>query len=159
MSYIYSFIRGITFVTRNGLIVRARRAGGNLCNLANRKRQRETKKGMVLTLLRRCSFHVFVAYRVYSPIRLSAVSMETRGKTYRFSLFGDSSERELFQESLGPSSVPLLSSPDLSRLLARKREALYSLAGVLDSRASLARASSSSSTRYYLPEEARRKGR
>jgi len=87
LSYIYSFVRGITLVTRNGFIVRARRAGGNLCNLASGKRQQETKKGMVLTLLRRCSFHVFVAYRVYSPIRL-AVSMETRGKTYRFSLFG-----------------------------------------------------------------------
>lgn len=61
-------------------------ARGNLCNLVDRKRQQETKKGMALTPLRRCSFHVFVAYRVYSPIRL-AVSMETRGKTYRFSLW------------------------------------------------------------------------
>lgn len=40
---------------------------------------------VVTTVAIRCSFHVFVAYRVYSPIRF-AVSMGTRGKTYRFSL-------------------------------------------------------------------------
>lgn len=78
--------------------------GGNLCNLVDRKRQRETKKGMALTPLRRCSFHVFVAYRVYSPIRL-AVSMETRGKTYRFSLW-----TPLKENSFKNLSVPFRSS-------------------------------------------------
>lgn len=78
--------------------------GGNLCNLVDRKRQRETKKGMALTPLRRCSFHVFVAYRVYSPIRL-AVSMETRGKTYRFSLW-----TPLKENSFKNPSVPFRSS-------------------------------------------------
>lgn len=78
--------------------------GGKLCNLVDRKRQRETKKGMALTPLRRCSFHVFVAYRVYSPIRL-AVSMETRGKTYRFSLW-----TPLKENSFKNPSVPFRSS-------------------------------------------------
>jgi len=103
LSYIYSFIRSITFVKRTVLLY-AHGAGGNLCNLVDRKRQWETKKGMALTPLRRCSFHVFVAYRVYSPIRL-AVSMETRGKTYRFSLW-----TPLKENSFKNLSVPSRSS-------------------------------------------------
>lgn len=51
----------------------------------------------------RCSFHVFVAYRVYSPIRF-AVSMGTRGKTYRFSLSTPLKEENSFKNPLAPFS-------------------------------------------------------
>lgn len=56
----------------------------------------------------RCSFHVFVAYRVYSPIRF-AVSMGTRGKTYRFSLWTPLKENS-FKNPLAPLLSPFLSS-------------------------------------------------
>lgn len=57
----------------------------------------------------RCSFHVFVAYRVYSPIRF-AVSMGTRGKTYRFSLWTPLKEENSFKNPLAPLLSPFLSS-------------------------------------------------
>lgn len=67
---------------------------------------REGREGGVV----RCSFHVFVAYRVYSPIRF-AVSMGTRGKTYRFSLWTPLKEENSFKNPLAPSlSVSLILS-------------------------------------------------
>lgn len=68
--------------------------------------RREGREGGVV----RCSFHVFVAYRVYSPIRF-AVSMGTRGKTYRFSLWTPLKEENSFKNPLAPSlSVSLILS-------------------------------------------------
>lgn len=102
VTFIHSFVA--LRLWRETVLLCAHSAEGNLCNLVDRKRLRETKKGMALTPLRRCSFHVFVAYRVYSPIRL-AVSMETRGKTYRFSLW-----TPLKENSFKNPSVPFRSS-------------------------------------------------
>lgn len=67
--------------------------------------RREGREGGVV----RCSFHVFVAYRVYSPIRF-AVSMGTRGKTYRFSLWTPLKEENSFKNpSLSVSLILSLS--------------------------------------------------
>lgn len=123
------FLRWVTFIRplvalrlwRETVSLCAHGTGGNLCNLANRKRQRETKKGMALTPLRRCSFHVFVAYRVYSPIRL-AVSMETRGKTYRFSLW-----TPLKENSFKNPTVPFRSSLILAESLSSSARRSFSL--------------------------------
>lgn len=85
-SFIRSFIRGITSVTRNGLIVRARRAQ-EATYVISPTGKGSGKKGDGAYATAAMLFpRFFVAYRVYSPIRL-AVSMETRGKTYRFSLW------------------------------------------------------------------------
>jgi len=69
----------------------------------------------------------------------------------------DSSERELFQESLGPFSAPLLSSPNLSRL--RQGGAFSSFrarARALDFRASLA-SSEQAARRSEKKKKARKK--
>lgn len=123
------FLRWVTFIRplvalrlwRETVSLCAHGTGGNLCNLADKKRQWETKKGMALTPLRRCSFHVFVAYRVYSPIRL-AVSMETRGKTYRFSLW-----TPLKENSFKNPTVPFRSSLILAESLSSSPRRSFSL--------------------------------
>ena len=80
----------------------------NFSRKPGRKRKKYTRGGgrRVVTAAARCSFHVFVAYRVYSPIRF-AVSMGTHGKTYRFSLSTPLKETS-FKNPL--ALLPLLSS-------------------------------------------------
>lgn len=69
---------------------------------------------MALTPLRRCSFHVFVRLSRVQSDSPRGLHGNPRKNLSILSL--DSSERELFQESLGPFSAPLLSSLNLSRL-------------------------------------------
>lgn len=149
------FLRWVTFIRplvalrlwRETVSLCAHRAEGNLCNLADRKRQWETKKGMALTPLRRCSFHVFVAYRVYSPIRL-AVSMETRGKTYRFSLW-----TPLKENSFKNPTVPFRSSLILAKSLSSSPRRSFSLSHPPDSLARLSSAKGSGKKREEKEEQ------
>lgn len=73
-----------------------------VCLKFRQEKEEVHREGGVVTPVVRCSFHVFVAYRVYSPIRF-AVSMGTRGKTYRFSLWTPLKEENSFKNPLAPS--------------------------------------------------------
>lgn len=116
-SFIRSFIRGITSVTRNGLIVRARRAQEATYVISpTGKGSGKRKRGMALTPLRRCSFHVSSSL-IACTVRFASRSPWKPAEKPIDSLFGDSSESELFQESLGP--FPFLSYPtNLPRVFA-----------------------------------------